>query len=246
MRVADSAPPYDAVVFDCDSTLSAIEGVDELAQSAAERAQVERLTARAMAGEIALEDVYGRRLDLLQPARSAVLAVGQRYVDRALPHGCELVAALHALGKDVWIVSGGLLPAVSVLAQALGIPPEHVRAVDARFGADGAWSDFERASPLARAGGKTVIAHEIAAGSGARGLVVVGDGVTDLETVPPARRFVAFGGVARRTEVFERARVHCEQPDLAALVPLVLAEGEIEDLRVGGAHDQLLRAALPG
>ena len=30
-KVPDREPPYDAVVFDCDSTLSELEGIDELA-----------------------------------------------------------------------------------------------------------------------------------------------------------------------------------------------------------------------
>ena len=52
-RCADSAPPYGTIAFDCDSTLSAIEGIDELAAIAGvTRESVERLTAQAMAGEL--------------------------------------------------------------------------------------------------------------------------------------------------------------------------------------------------
>ena len=50
---------YPLVVFDCDSTLSTIEGVDELALRAGVGDEVARLTTAAMAGEVPLDQVYG-------------------------------------------------------------------------------------------------------------------------------------------------------------------------------------------
>ena len=54
----DVPPPYATIVFDVDSTLSAIEGIDELAEAAGMRKEVSQLTNRAMRGEIPLESVY--------------------------------------------------------------------------------------------------------------------------------------------------------------------------------------------
>jgi len=65
-------PRFRTVLFDCDSTLSAIEGIDELAVHC--RDDVEQLTDAAMRGRIPLEEVYGRRLRLVQPTRAAVEA----------------------------------------------------------------------------------------------------------------------------------------------------------------------------
>ena len=48
-------PKFRTVIFDCDSTLSAIEGIDELAVDC--REDVERLTDAAMRGRIPLEEV---------------------------------------------------------------------------------------------------------------------------------------------------------------------------------------------
>ena len=44
--IPDQAPPYGTIVFDCDSTLSSIEGIDELAS--AEPEAVAELTRLAM------------------------------------------------------------------------------------------------------------------------------------------------------------------------------------------------------
>jgi phosphoserine phosphatase len=241
-QVADAPPPYDAIVFDCDSTLSAIEGIDELASSAL-RPSVEALTSRAMAGELSLEQVYKCRLELLKPDRRRIEDLGRAYVAAALPHAQELVAALHALGKSVWILSGGLRPAVLELARALGVAPERVLAVDIYFDSQGRYAGFDETSPLTRSGGKLDELCRIARGSGSRGLALAGDGMTDLEAAGCARRFVAFGGVARRAPVFERARVTCASRDLAALLPLLCSAEELEHLGRSGVHRELLASA---
>ena len=63
-------PGFRTVIFDCDSTLSAIEGIEELA--VAHREEIARLTDLAMQGAVPLEEVYGRRLDLIRPSRQEV------------------------------------------------------------------------------------------------------------------------------------------------------------------------------
>lgn len=234
----DAPPPYRALVFDCDSTLSAIEGIDELAH--AHRAEIAALTDRAMRGELALEDVYGKRLAIVRPTRRAVDAVGELYVARALPRAAELIAAAQALKKRVCIVSGGLHPAVARLAGALGVDASDVFAVDVHFDAHGAYAGFDEGSPLARSGGKTEVVRAIAGECGAS-ICLVGDGATDLEAAGEAARFIAFGGIVRRDNVFARSRITCEAADLAALVPLVFSAAEVELLREKPEHSALFR-----
>ncbi|MCC5790262.1 MAG: hypothetical protein JJT75_11550, partial [Opitutales bacterium] len=62
------------IVFDCDSTLSTIEGVDELARLKGESVyrDIEAMTNSAMNGEIAVEEVFAKRLALLNPSRDDV------------------------------------------------------------------------------------------------------------------------------------------------------------------------------
>jgi phosphoserine phosphatase len=235
----DSPPPYGTVVFDCDSTLSAMEGIEELARG---NAEVARLTADAMEGRVPLEQVFARRLALVRPSRADVARIGELYVEKLLPNVAALVRALHALGKRVCVVSGGLLPAVRALADFLGIPAERVLAVDVRFERDGGYAGFDEGSPLARARGK-VTALELLARPGER-LAFVGDGATDLEAAHVADRFIAFAGVERRARVLAEARVACLDPDFRALVPLLLAPEEVEALRALPAHRPLVE--LPG
>jgi phosphoserine phosphatase len=248
--MSDAPPPYGTVAFDCDSTLSAIEGIDVLAEMAGGagsrlHGEVSGLTARAMAGELALDQVYGRRLALLEPGRDALLELGARYAAAALPNARALVAALRALGKRVCIVSGGLLQPVLALARHLGVDEREVFAVEAFLDPAGRYAGYDEESPLARTGGKLAVVRQLSSADRGGGVAFVGDGATDLEAAPAARRFIAFGGVARRAGVFEAAAVRCASRDLAALTPLLLAPDEVERLVALGGHEALLHASRP-
>jgi phosphoserine phosphatase len=233
-------PPYGTIVFDCDSTLSTIEGIEYLARDHQE--QIQTLTRRAMDGELPLEEVFGARLKLVRPSAQDLERAGQAYVETALPHGPELCAALRALGKQVWILSGGLRPAVLHLARTLGIGEADVHAVGVRFDDAGEYCGFDVDSPLARSGGKLErLRSLVRADTGP--IALVGDGATDLEAAPACALFVAFGGVVRREEVFAGADARCEIPDLAALLPLLTSAAERDQLSSLPAHTGLLEAS---
>ena len=73
--------------FDCDSTLSAIEGVDELtlALPKALQREIKALTEAAMNGTVPLAEVYERRLATIAPSRDQLEAVGKLYVEKLVP-----------------------------------------------------------------------------------------------------------------------------------------------------------------
>lgn len=239
-----SPPPYGAVIFDCDSTLASIEGIEALALDASEqvRSRIGVLTAKAMDGSLPLEQAYGARLEQLRPTRADVQRIGQLYLDSALPHGRELMAALRHLGKQLYVVSGGLLAPVRCMAEYLGIPAECVFAVDVRFDEAGEYAGFDEQSPLARAGGKLEVLRRIATES-ASSLALVGDGATDLEAAPACARFIAFAGVEARPAVMQAADAVCEHADLAALLPLLCTHEELRSLADHPLHAPLVRAA---
>ena len=191
-------PRFGSVVFDCDSTLSALEGIDELA--AEHHAEIQALTDAAMRGEVPLEQVYGRRLEIVRPGRERVEQLGRRYVEALVPGARAAVQALQDAGVLVRVLSGGLRPAVLALTRTLGIRDEDVAAVDVRFDAAGGYAGFDADSPLTRSGGKaTVLRAWLPELTGP--VLMVGDGVTDLEARPPADMFAAFTGVVRRERV---------------------------------------------
>src|SRR5262249_20634069 len=156
------------------------------------------------------------RLARIRPTRDAIRALGERYVATIVDGARELVAALRASGKSVYVVSGGVEAAGEMLARACGLERSRVRAGAGRHGERGAYVDFDRSSPLATQSGKRVVLAELAR-SHDGSLAFVGDGATDLAAAPVVRRFIAFGGVARRESVLGAARVRCEARDLRGL-----------------------------
>ncbi len=236
--LSDSAPPYATIVFDCDSTLSSIEGICELAGEEQAR-ELEALTTQAMGGGAPLEEVYARRLELVRPTREQVDRVGERYIETLLPNVKALVRCLLDLGKRVVVVSGGLLPPVTAVARHLGIEEAH--AVDIYFDDKGDYAGFDATSPLARSGGKPELLRHIGKDPADHPMALIGDGLTDLEAAGDVARFIAFGGVERREQVFREARIHCIEPDFRALLTLLLSPEEIETLGARPEHASLLK-----
>lgn len=228
MHPADQAPPYNTIVFDCDSTLSAIEGIDELCGPEV-RAAVTELTHCAMRGELALEEVFGRRLDLVQPSEGALERVTGLYIERALENVQACIALLKKAKKRIVIVSGGLFPAVNGFGKWLGV--DEVQAVPISFDAEGAFAGFGQDHPLANTGGKIEVISKLASEAKAAPLVLVGDGATDLEAAGCVQRFIAFGGVVRRENVFAAAKITSTSSNFAHLLPLLLSPAEIEAAR---------------
>lgn len=208
------------VVFDCDSTLSAIEGIDELA--GAQRGEVEALTAAAMRGELALEAVYGRRLELIRPDAARIERLAREYVERLVPDAAAVVSALQREGISVRIVSGGLLPAVLAVAEAVNIAREDVAAVDIRFDVDGAYAGFDEASPLARSRGKCDVLAAWRDRRGGERTMLIGDGATDAEAAEIVDVFVAYAGVTERAAVVKAADAVIRSASLAPVLPLAL------------------------
>ena len=214
---------FDAVFFDCDSTLCKVEGIDALAERAPAdvRERVVSATKRAMDGEIPLEQVYAERLDALRPTKAQLDKLGDLYVRELVPGVRETIGRLQRASKHVGIVSGGLLHAVRILAANLGITDRNVHAVDCTFDANG---DFvgHVPGPLARSGGKVEILRAIRS-QFSGGLAFVGDGITDLEAAGAVDRFIGFGGVARRQAVVDGAGAYyVDGPSLEQVLDHIL------------------------
>lgn len=201
------------ICFDCDSTLSAIEGIDELARVRGPEvfAHVEAMTNDAMNGLLPVEAVFGRRLELIQPRRADVAAVGARYIEMIEP---TARATLAALGRDGWtavIISGGFRQAIQPLAAALGIA--RVEAVDLFFEDDGSYRGYAANYPTTRSGGKPEVIAQLKREFLPRRIVMVGDGASDLETKPVVDRFIGFGRYTARESVRAGAHVFVRSLD---------------------------------
>lgn len=227
---------FQRVIFDCDSTLVSVEGIDELARLKGQTAHIAELTRLAMEGALPLEQVYAERLELLRPTRAELDEVGRIYKRTLVPQAAEVVAALHAAGVEVFIVSGGLKVAVLDLAEMLDIPAQNVHAVAVEMDVlRGEWWNYARhryagnpqetyldfaPTPLSESTGKAAIVRTIADG---KRTMLVGDGSTDLAAKDAVRLFVGYGGVESRPAVRDGAAVFIESASLAGVLPVALS-----------------------
>jgi len=208
---------FDIICFDCDSTLSKIEGIDELGRKSGLYDELVALTNAAMNGELALEEVYGRRLSLIKPNKDQLDDLADLYISEIVDGVEDVFNTLLEQGKQVHIISGGLRQAILPLAKKLGLDADRVHAVDVEFNADGTYKEFDQQSPLAKNGGKSIVCKQIK--SEDLTMAMIGDGKTDLEAKHAGAKVIGFGGVMQRDIVVEQADVFVNETSLMAVLP---------------------------
>lgn len=247
-------PLSQLVIFDCDSTLSTIEGIDELARLAAvshpdgeseEMAyRIATLTKRAMEGDIPLEAVYSQRLTLVRPTLAQVRHIAQHYRNTVIKDAQQIIHALQTLGVQVFIVSGGLIEPVRDFGIWLGVPANQIFAVNLDYDQlSGQWWRYwdQPGGENTRAAYLSVSSTQTSTGwlAGSHGknriisrlrkehqgrALLVGDGLSDLEAAKEVDLFVGFGGAVYRQRIAEAAPVYIHSPWLSPILPIALGQ----------------------
>lgn len=213
--------PADGVIFDCDSTLSALEGIDRLAALVGVKEQVSKLTDQAMNGELPLEAVYHKRLELIRPTQKDIARIAEQYLENIVPGAVETIAELHQRNIRVAVISGGLYPAILPLATKLNIAEKDVFAVQVLFTPDGNYHSTVN-TPLTTANGKAQVAGAWKAANHLNRVIMIGDGMSDVAALGGADAVIGYGGVIAREAVRRQATIFSEATDLRTLLPLIL------------------------
>ena len=251
-------PGFDFIFFDCDSTLSTIEGIDELARQKGKFEEVKRLTDAAMDGEVHLQSIYDRRLELLAPTRSEIRRLEHQYRHTLVPDADRTIQALLSLGKELFVVSGGLLAAVRPFGEWLGIPRQNIRAVDVQYNKlSGQWWDYQQDqwghrpdeqylepedTPLIESHGKADVVGDLIGDKPGRSMLI-GDGMSDVAAKPVLDLMLGFGGVVARPGVVKQADIFIHCNSLSPVLPLALTHKERKQL-AGTPHQVLLERGL--
>jgi phosphoserine phosphatase len=247
---------FDLIFFDCDSTLSTIEGIDELARLKGKEWRVGVLTEKAMNGDLDLAEVYGKRLQAIRPTRGQLKAIEERYWETIVPDAQAVIDALRFLGKQIFIISGGLAEPVRGFGKRLGVQPEHIRAVELEYNelSGDWWRYYEpqtqhrqtyldyNEGPLTVSSGKPRIINELAGDRHGRRLMV-GDGASDLATRSVVDLFIGFGGVVAREKVRAQSEVFVDSKSLAPILPLAAGPGGYARV-VGTPHQAVFERGI--
>ncbi|WP_233347785.1 HAD-IB family phosphatase [Hyphobacterium indicum] len=208
------------VCFDVDSTLLAVESLDfvltrKLGPAAAEK--IEALTSGGMNGTLSFRQSLMARLDLTPLKRSDITAAAVELRQHLTPGMAQLLGDLRQRGDQVRAVSGGFSDVLVPALRDLGFAGEEIFANRLVWEGETV-AGIDTGNPLSDNGGKPRILAGLRSNTQYSAVWMVGDGVTDLETLTAgaADHFIGFGGIARRDAVVERA------PDYA---------GTLDDLR---------------
>ncbi len=178
------------LVSDMDSTLIAIECVDEIADFAGVKGEVARITEAAMRGDLDFAEALRARVRLLAGLPVSVLERVWEERLRLNPGAAELVAGLRAQGVKTAVVSGGFTFFTERLKARLGLDfalANELEVVDGRLTGRvlGEIVDGRRKARFLR---------EICAALGVspRRAIAVGDGANDLPMMAEAGLGVAY------------------------------------------------------
>ncbi len=211
-------PRFRSVVFDFDSTLSSLEGVEWIAAQLGPEtaAAITREVNAAMSGAVALETLYDARMERLRPSAGNLRALGDAYREQLAPGAIETIERLREAGVVLHIVSGGFREAILPSAAYLGFAPDHVHAVSILTDEAGEYTGYDTHSPLISQTGKVDVVASLHL---PRPSLMVGDGATDAAARPAVDAFAAFTGFVTRDNVVAAAdHVVSSYDDVEALV----------------------------
>ena len=220
--------PASAILFDCDGTLSAIEGIDVLAEKNGVGDLVKSLTSQAMGKTGLTCKLYQERLGLVQPTLEQTLSLGKEYFANRAPDVLDVIQLLKRLKKSIYILSAGLSPAVKGFGELLQISPANIFAVDINFDFQGRFLNFAHDSPLVENEGKRVIVDELKKNH--KNLIYIGDGLNDYATYDLVTRFIGYGGFYYRQNIADMCEYYIHSASMTALLPLILTQPEYEIL----------------
>ncbi|MGQ3892097.1 HAD-IB family phosphatase [Legionella sp. CNM-4043-24] len=216
---------FDVFFFDCDSTITQIEGLDELAELNGVGAETRAISQRCMDRTGLNPEVYKKRLDLVRPDKQQMTVLAQLYLQAISPDVQDTLNVLRRLGKRIYILSGGIKETIIPLALSLGMTENQVLAVDLYFDEQGGYRGFDSSSYLVQSQGKNRQIATIVPDT--QRAFLMGDGFSDWEAHASVGRFAGYGGAQNRPWIREHSSFYIETASFLPVLNLGLTEAEV-------------------
>jgi phosphoserine phosphatase len=197
----ESLKNADAICFDVDSTILCEEGINVLAESLGVGDAVTKLTSYTMEGTILFEDTLRDRLDLIKPRLEDIENIQKNKPLHFTNNLKELIKKIHKRGINIYLVSGGFRQMINPIALELGIPINNIYANNLYFSENGEYNGFDSNELTSKDGGKSKVLQHLIDKYNYNCVVMIGDGITDLQAKPPAKAFIGYGGIVERDKI---------------------------------------------
>jgi phosphoserine phosphatase len=207
------------LVADMDSTIIAVECLDELADMAGLKPKIAVLTEKAMKGEIEFEAGLRERVGLLKGLPLSALEKTWSERVRLNPGAKSLTATMRAHGAHTILVSGGFHYFTRRVARAAGFDEEHGN----HLGDDGERLTGEIGEPFLGREGKWEVLKEavIRRKLDFAEALAVGDGANDLSMIAHADKMGGLGVAYHARPILRQAaNAVIAHNDLTALLYL--------------------------
>ncbi len=199
-------------VFDFDSTLTKVEGLDILAEiTLANNPQKEeiieeiiKITNLGIDGEISFTQSLERRIKLLKAKRSdlkLLIEKLKKYVSNSIERNKEF---FESFSDNIYVISAGFKEFIDPIVAAYNIPSERVFANTFEFNEEGEIIGFDRDNVLSSHNGKIQCLKDLKLQGE---IQVIGDGYSDYVTKEAgvADTFFAFTENVQRKKTIENA-----------------------------------------
>ncbi len=207
-----SIPEKRYFIIDFDSTITKVEGLDQLAVISLKgnpegekiAAEIKHLTDLGMNGEISYSEALQKRIALLKANKKHIdVLVG--FLSENITDSFERNKPfLQEYANSIIVISGGFKEFIDPVVALLGLKTENVYANTFTFDENGDITGVDESNPLAKSGGKIKLLESLELDGH---VSVIGDGYTDYELKKSgeADRFYAFIENVRRDNVIPGA-----------------------------------------
>ncbi|MBM3698498.1 MAG: phosphoserine phosphatase SerB [Actinobacteria bacterium] len=203
------------VMLDMDSTLIEQEVIDLLGVCAGKQDEIEKITARAMSGEMDFKAALIERVQLLAGLDETVIDQVRGQI--TLTKGAKLlIQELHKLGHKVGVVSGGFTNVINPILKELKLDFILANELEVKDGLLTGKLSGAIVDSLAKRRALEEFAKQENVPLGQT--VAIGDGANDLEMIKAAGLGIAFNA---KPKVVEAADTTISTKDLSAVLPLM-------------------------
>lgn len=217
------------VCFDVDSTVVKYEGIDILASYHNVYNAVSQYTTSAMNGNITFQQALNDRLNIIKPNYNILQKCINEHKIEFTDSFTNVIHKLQQRNTDIYLISGGFIQMIEPIAKLLNISYNNIYANHLLFDKNNnnQYIDVDWTQPTSHSGGKAKAVQLIKQRyiqlnnnnnnhndntqqqqHHQPSIIMIGDGVTDLEARTECNLFIGYGGVALREKVRQQADVY--------------------------------------